>query len=308
MKAPTRKQRRRDVPPSSVLPPSSLISFSEPPPSGDDRVVRVVFDDRPIWPPHPVRSAADQVRRWGFYPSHATAGDEVPNDVEYRFDTVEAATTGALQYLEPYWSDDSTLVIHNGVVVPNMPANAVITGSPGYRRRIDAGVYGLELTQLRERHSQTERQASAQARLTAVNYEIPSGQHVDAFYWLWERLPRRSRPKLNDWFDEMMPRVGKRTRQRHLKIFRIVSSEDWPIILATTEVEITGMESILRAARAFSPRPPPARTKTPLRERYLALRDLVFRRQYEEARRLVQKFDEEDANVPEGGYNDEEKE
>ena len=30
----------------------------------------------------PVRSAADQVRHWGFYRSHPQAGGEVPDDVK----------------------------------------------------------------------------------------------------------------------------------------------------------------------------------------------------------------------------------
>ena len=99
----SRTARRKTEPP----PPSSLISFTEPIPPGDEHVVRVVFDDRPDWPAPRVRRAAGQPRRWGFYPSHATAGDEVPDDVEYRFNTVEAATIGALQYLEPHWNDGS---------------------------------------------------------------------------------------------------------------------------------------------------------------------------------------------------------
>ena len=160
--------------------PSSLISFTEPEPTGDDHVVRVVFDDREDWPA-PLRRAADQPRRWGFYPSHATAGDEVPDDVEYRFNTVEAATIGALQYLEPYWNDDSSLAIHNGVRVPDMPSNAVVTGSPGYRARIDAGLYDMDLEQLQAVHLQTERQNDAQAsrppsatRFRSVSWSTPS--------------------------------------------------------------------------------------------------------------------------------------
>lgn len=87
--------------------------------------------------------------------------------------------------------------------------------------------------------------------------------------------------------------MSKRTRQRHLKVFAIVSSDDWPDMVATTEIEITGMESILRVARAFSP-PPPRKKKTPLKERYLALRDAVLSRKYGEARRLIEQFDDED--------------
>ena len=49
MKAPARRQGRRKAPPRSAPPPSSLISFTEPEPTGDDHVVRVVFDDREDW-------------------------------------------------------------------------------------------------------------------------------------------------------------------------------------------------------------------------------------------------------------------
>jgi hypothetical protein len=155
MKAPARKRRQREAHRRSVPPPSPLISFTEPIPTGDDRVVRIVFDDRPIWPPHPVRRVADHVRRWGFFPSHALAGDVVPDDVEYRFNTVEAATIGALQYLEPHWNDGSLLAIHGGVHVPDMPANVVITGGPGYRARIDAGLYDLNQEQLQTECART---------------------------------------------------------------------------------------------------------------------------------------------------------
>jgi hypothetical protein len=54
------------------------------------------------------------------------------------------------------------------------------------------------------------------------------------------------------------------TRQRHLKVFAIVSSDDWPDMVALAREEITGMESILRVAGAFSP-PPPRPKKTPLK-------------------------------------------
>ncbi len=223
----------------------------------------------------------------------------MPSDVEYRYNTVEAATTGALQYLKPYWDDGSALVIHNGVRVSNMPANAVITGSPGYRARIDAGLYDMGLEQLQALHLQSERQFEAQAEQIAINYEIPLGQLVHAFHLLWEKLPRRSRPKMNDFLDEMMPKVSKRTRERHLRAFLIVSSEDWPAILSTTEVEITGMGSILEAARRYAePTAPKRPKKTPMKQRYVELRNLVYARRYEDARRLVLRFDGEDD--PEG--------
>jgi hypothetical protein len=284
---------RRPRPPP---PPSPLISFTEPEPSSDDHLIRIAFDPAS--------------KKWGFYSSYALDERDLSEIVglEYPFNTVEAATIRALQHLEPHWGDRPFLWIHGGVVVPNMPANARITGSPGYRARIDAGLYNLDLEQLRALHFQTERQMGMQERSLAINYDIPIGQQVLAFYLLWERMPRRSRPKLNDWLDEVMPRVRKRTRQRHVRTFLIVSDEDWPVILATTEIAITGMESILRAARAFRPTPPRKRTKTPLKERYLTLRDLVYRQHYEEARILVLTYDEEDANVAERSYADEDSE
>ena len=74
---------------------------------------------------------------------------------------------------------------------------------------------------------------------------------------------------MNDWLDEQMPKVPKRRRERHFKTFAIVSSDDWPLILETTEIEITGMDSILAAARAFSPpRPRHKKVRTPLKKRY----------------------------------------
>ena len=290
-------KRLRTVRRITESPPSSVISFTEPEPTGDDHVVRVVFDDRPDWPPHPVRQGPYKPRRWGFYPSHATAGDEVPDDVEYRFNTVEAATIGALQYLEPYWNDDSTLVIHNGVRVPDMPSNAVVTGSPGYRARIDAGLWDMGLEQLQAVLLQTERQIDAQAKQTAVSYDIPLGQLVHAFCLMWEKLAKKSRPRLHDWLDDVMPRMSKRKRQRHLRTFLIVASEDWPSILRTTEVAITGMESIERAARIYSGRmTPPRKKRTPVTQRYMALRGAVIRGDLVEAQQVVAKYDSEDAN------------
>ena len=54
-----------------------------------------------------------------------------------------------------------------------MPSNAVVTG-------------WLWLAALFE----TERQIDAQARQTAIRYEIPLGQLVHAFCLIWEKLPR----------------------------------------------------------------------------------------------------------------------
>jgi hypothetical protein len=303
---PARPKRPRTTRGLADPPPSPLIRFSEPPPAADDHVVRIVYDDRPDWPAPRAPRTAGQPRRWGFYPSHAIAGDEVPDDVEYRFNTVEAATTGALQYLEPYWNDGSPLVIHNGVRVQGMPANAVVTGSPGYRARIDAGLYDMGLERLQAVHLQTKSQIDANARQTAANHEIPLGQLIHAFCLVWEKLPKASRPKMHDWLDQVMPRITKRKRQRHLRAFLIVSSEDWPSILRTTEVAITGMESILQAARIYSkPTTPPRKKKTPTGQRYLALRKAVIRRDLVEAQQLVAQYDREDLD---GGDDDDEPE
>ena len=54
------------------------------------------------------------------------------------------------------------------------------------------------------------------------------------------------------------------------------------------------MESILRAARAFSP-PIPRKKKTPPGERYLTLRRAVLLHRYEEAQQLIEQYDNEDA-------------
>jgi hypothetical protein len=155
------------------------------------------------------------------------------------------------------------------------------------------------------KHVQTERQIDAQAKQTAINQEIPLGQLVHALWMMWEKLPRRSRPRLHAWLDEVMPQVNKRKRQRHVRAFLIVSSEDWPVILRTTEVEIAGMDSILRAARIYSGQTsPPRKKRTPMTERYLALRETVIRGDLDEARELVAKYDSED--VGRGDDNDQE--
>ncbi len=231
----------------------------------------------------------------------------MPHDVDYRFNTVEAATTGALQYLEPYWNDDFLLAIHNGVRLPDMPANAVITGSPGYRLRINAGLYDLDEHQLQAEIVGTLQRSDEQARQTAIHHDIPIGQQVHAFCLLHDKLPRKDRLKLHDYLDRMMPEVAKRRRQRHLKTFLIITSDDWPFIQAhakTAEIEIAGMDSILKAARAYSPpQPRHKKVRTPLKERYVQLRAAVLDRRYEEARRLVLQFDEEDDDdAPEGSY------
>jgi hypothetical protein len=246
-------------------------------------------------------------KRWGFYPSHQfdrrEADFEELSGQEYPFNTVEAATIGAAQSLEPHSNDGSTSWIVNGVAVPNLQPHVHIIGSPGYRARIDGGLYDLNRDQLQAVHAQTKLHIDAHARSTTIDYEIPLGQQVHAACLIWDKLPRRSRPKMHDFLDEMMPAVNKRTRQRHLRAFLIVASDDWPVILATTEVEIIGLDSILKAARIYSPGPP-RRKRTPLRQRYMELRDLLRARLYEEARLLVLKFDEEDANGPEGSFAD----
>jgi hypothetical protein len=257
--------------------------------------------------------------RWGYREvprSMPPAEDDiVPDDVQFPFNTVPEATTGALRHLEPYWGDPSTaLLIEGGVAVPGMPVNARIIGSPGYRAAIDGGLYDLDQSELQAVHERTRRQSGEQARETTVKYDIPLGQQVHAFRELREKLwPRHRRkrgsyPKVNDWLDQMMPTVQKRTRERHFKTFAIVSSDDWPVILAITEIEITGMESILRAARAFSPpRSRRKKVRTPLRDRYQALRAALLTRRYAEGRRLALKFDEEDDDdAPEGSYTDDE--
>jgi hypothetical protein len=292
---------RRPRPPP---PPHPLISFSEPLPVGDNHVVRIVFDDRP--------DRLDRPRRWGFYPSHALAGDEVPDDVDYHLNTTEAATIAALQYLEPYWNDGSIIAIHGGVAVPDMPANVVITGGPGYRARLDAGLYDLDQEQLQAAWTDILKNGGERARETAIACDIPIGQQVHGFYLLYDKLPRRDRPKLNDYIDQMMPTVAKRRRQRHLKTFLIVSSDDWPdiqVLAKERRNEITGMESILAAARAYSPpRPKYKKTRTPLKKRFDELYALIMARRYEDARRRALEFDEEDDdNAPPGSYvaNDE---
>jgi hypothetical protein len=267
----------------------------EPTPAPDHHTVRVTFDPKS--------------KRWGFYPSHQFDRREAEFEElvgqEYPFNTVEAATMGAMKYLEPYWHVGSTSWIVGGVVVPNIPPSVHVIGSPGYRARIDAGLYDLNQEQLQHVHAQTEDQFRAQTRLSTINYEIPVGQQVHAFCLLWEKLPRQSRPKMNDFLDQMMPKLSRRTRQRHLRAFLIVSSEDWPLIVRFTEVEITGLGSILEAARIYAGPNPPKRKSTPMKQRYMELRNLVYTRRYDDARRLVLRFDEEDDDVQEGTYADE---
>jgi hypothetical protein len=201
--------------------------------------------------------------RWGYHEVprsvHPAKDAIVAEDVQFPFNTVAEATTGALRHLEPYWGDASTtLLIEGGVVVPGMAANARIIGSPGYRAGIDGGLYDLDQSALQAVHERTRRQSGEQARETTIKYDIPIGQQVHAFRELHEKLwPRHRRqrgsyPRMNDWLDQMMPSVKQRTRERHFKTFAIVSSDDWSVILATTEIEITGMDSILSAAKGPS--------------------------------------------------------
>jgi len=222
----------------------------------------------------------------------------VPDDVDYRHNTAGAATIAAVRCLEPYWNDGSIIAIHGGVAVADMPANVVITGGPGYRARIDAGLYDMDQEQLQAACADSPKNSAERARETAIACDIPVGQQVHAFCLLHDRLPRRDRPKLNDYLDQMMPTVVKRSRQRHLKTFLIISSDDWPAIQAhaiEVGIEITGMDSILKAARSFSqPRPRHKKVRTPLKERYLELRFLLLARRYEDGRRRALEFDEED--------------
>jgi hypothetical protein len=231
----------------------------------------------------------------------------VPDDVDYRYNTTEAATIAALRYLEPYWNDGSIHAIHGGVAVPDMPANVVITGGPGYRALIDAGLYDLDQEQLQAVCAATLKNGGERARKMAIVSDIPIGQQVHSFHLLYDKLPRRDRPKLHDYLDQKMPMVAKRQRQRHLKTFLIVSSDDWPAIQAHARevgTEITGMDSILTVARSFSPpKPRHKKVRTPLKERYEELRFLLLARRYEEARRLALQFDEEDDDdAPPGSY------
>jgi hypothetical protein len=233
--------------------------------------------------------------RWGFHETprrvHPTDDDIVPDNVRFNFNTVVGATIGALND-----AAGEPVVIDGGVVVPDMPANASIVGSPGYRAGIDASLYNMTQAELQAVHVHTHRNSAGHARQTAIRYDIPLGQQVHAFMEFWKKQPRRSRPKLHDFLDEVMPGMKKRTRQRHLKVFAIVSSYDWPVMVATAEEDITGMESILRVARAFSTQPPRTK-KTPLKERYLALRQAVQSKKYAEAHRLIDQFDGEDAEA-----------
>jgi hypothetical protein len=66
------------------------------------------------------------------------------------------------------------------------------------------------------------------------------------------------------------------------------------VALAEEEkLEITGMASILRLAKRFT-KTRPRKTKTPCKQRYLALSDAVLSRRYAEARRLIEQFGDED--------------
>jgi hypothetical protein len=289
---PARRARKHAAPP----PPHPVFSFTEPEPTGRDHLIRIWFDTHS--------------KRWGFFESQVPFDPErdVPDNLKYQFDTVGDATIGALRHLELLWGDASILWIHGGVPVPDMPRNARITGSPGYRARIDAGLYEMDQAQLQAEHGRTIRRSDGQARQTAIVHDIPIGQQVHAFRELYERLwPRHRRhgaPKLNVWLDEMMPKVKKRKRERHFKTFAIVSSDDWPVILETTDIEITGMDSILTVARSFSPpRPRHKKVRTPLTKRYQELRFLLLARRYEDGRRRALEFDEEDDDdAPPGSY------
>lgn len=75
------------------------------------------------------------------------------------------------------------------------------------------------------------------------------------------------------------------------------------MILKPTDIQITGMKSIVVAARAFSP--PILRHKkvrTLLKKRYEELHFLLLVRRYEEGRRRALEFDEEDDDAFPGSY------
>jgi hypothetical protein len=236
--------------------------------------------------------------RWGFHEvpriPRPSDDDAVPDDMQFPFNTVAEATAGAMNH-----AAGEPVVIDGGVVVPDMPPNARIVGSPGYRACIDGGLYRLRQDELQAVYKRTHRHSDEQARQTAIQYDIPLGQQVSAFMELHRRMPK-PRPKLHDWLDERMPEMNKRTRQRHLKCFAIVSSYDWPDMVALAGEAITGMTSILRVARALST-PVPRMKKTPLKERYLALRWAVLSQEYAEAQQLIEQYDGEDAAASQRG-------
>ena len=89
-----------------------------------------------------------------------------------------------------------------------------------------------------------------------------------------------------------------------------MSSDDWSVILATTEVEITGMGFHPASGESLQPpRQRPKKVRTALRDRYQALCASLLRRCYEVGRRLALRFDEEDDDdAPEGSYTDDDPE
>jgi len=241
---------------------------------------------------HQWRIVSDDSGRWGFHEiphvAHPVDADAVPDGVQFHFNTVVEATVGAVNY-----AAGEPAAIHGGVTVPSMPANVRIVGSPGYRACIDGGLYDLDQDELRAVYEQTHRKSGEQARQTAIHHDIPIGQQASAFIELHRRMPK-PRPKLHDWLDEVMPGMNKRTRQRHFKCFAIVSSYDWPDMVALAEEEITGMASILRVAQRFTKRGP-RKPEPSWKKRYLALRNAVALRRYAEAHQLIEQYDSEDA-------------
>src|ERR1700722_6587309 len=71
-------------------------------------------------------------------------------------------------------------------MVPDMPPNAKIIGSPGYRARINAYVYEMSQEQLLEEHAHTCRRSNEEEREVAISYEIPIRQQAHAFRVLRE--------------------------------------------------------------------------------------------------------------------------
>ena len=100
--------------------------------------------------------------RWGYHEVprsvHPAEDDTLPDDMQFPFNTVAEATTGALRHLEPYWGDAQTaLLIDAGVAVSGMPSNAENHRLAGYRAGVDGGLYELDQAELQAVHERTDR-------------------------------------------------------------------------------------------------------------------------------------------------------
>jgi hypothetical protein len=264
---------------------------------------------------HSFKIVRDQASgRFGFYEGPRGQDSPAEGEVLASFNTVVDATRAALTHVRPWWNDSRTLLlIDGGVTLPNMPTNVRIIHDAGFRSGIDASLYDLDVEGLRAIHERTRQGGGIQARQAAIRFDIPIGQQVHAAHVLYEELwPRHRRrgdptaPTRNEFLDEVIP-VQRRRRERHLKAFLIVSSEEWPHIEANAGIEITGIDSIMKAARiVFPPKTRNKKPKTPLKERYAALRAALLARRYEEGRRQALAFDEEDDEDAEpGSYREE---